>query len=147
MNIVIAGGSGGIGSAFVEALARRTPAGNIIATYHRRLPDTEHANVSWQQLDLTDAAAIQDWATAIGEVTEDIFHDNKKAWSGDHCIDSSLVPGVLFCNRKIDTENARLMDIGATVLDMFGVDIPKSMDAKPMAVADAEPDGGKNNAK
>ncbi len=87
------------------------------------------------------------WATAIGEVTEGIFHDNKKAWSGDHCIDSSLVPGVLFCNRRINTENARLMDIGATVLDMFGVDIPKSMDAKPMAVADAEPDKGKNNAK
>ncbi len=68
VNIVVAGGSGGIGSAFVEALAQRTPAANIIATYHRRLPDTEHAKVSWQQLDLTDAAAIQDWASAIGEV-------------------------------------------------------------------------------
>jgi predicted AlkP superfamily phosphohydrolase/phosphomutase len=81
------------------------------------------------------------WATAIGEVTEDIFHDNKKAWSGDHCIDSSLVPGVLLCNRRIDTQNPRLMDIGATVLDMFGVDVPNSMDAKPMVVADAEPSG------
>ena len=68
MNIVVAGGSGGIGGAFVEALAGRTPAGSIIATYHRRLPDTEHANVSWQQLDLTDETAMQDWAAAIDEV-------------------------------------------------------------------------------
>ena len=68
VNIVVAGGSGGIGGAFVEALSQRTRAGNIIATYHQRLPGSEHANVSWQQLDLTDEAAIRDWATAIGEV-------------------------------------------------------------------------------
>ncbi len=76
------------------------------------------------------------WQTAIGEVTEQVFHDNTKAWSGDHCIDPSFVPGVLFCNRKVDGEKPRLMDIGPTVLDMFGVDIPASMDGKPLAVAD-----------
>ena len=68
MNIVIAGGSGGIGSAFVEALSKRTPAATIIATYHRHPPGTAYANVSWQQLDLTDAAAIRDWAAGIAEV-------------------------------------------------------------------------------
>ena len=68
MNIVIAGGAGGIGSAFVEALAGRTPSASIVATYHRRLPDAEYANVSWQQLDLSDAAAIEGWAAAIEEV-------------------------------------------------------------------------------
>ncbi|HIJ71358.1 MAG TPA: nucleotide pyrophosphatase [Planctomycetes bacterium] len=78
------------------------------------------------------------WETAIGQVTEQIFHDNTKAWSGDHCLDPSLVPGVLFCNRRIDTENARLMDIGPTVLDMFGVDVPKYMDGKALAVAGAD---------
>ncbi|MHC4325862.1 MAG: alkaline phosphatase family protein, partial [Planctomycetota bacterium] len=36
------------------------------------------------------------WETAIGQVTDSIFHENTKAWSGDHCIDRSLVPGVLF---------------------------------------------------
>ena len=78
------------------------------------------------------------WETAIGEVTESVFHDNTKAWSGDHCMDPSLVPGVLFCNRKVDTERCRLMDIGPTVLDMFGVDIPGHMDGKKLAVQDIE---------
>jgi len=85
------------------------------------------------------------WETAIGEITEQIFHDNTKAWSGDHCLDPSLVPGVLFCNRRIDTEHARLMDIGPTVLDMFGVEVPKYMDGKALGVADA--DGSAKNAK
>lgn len=79
------------------------------------------------------------WETAIGEITETVFHDNTKAWSGDHCIDHTLVPGVLFCNRRIETENPRLMDIGPTILDMFGVTVPKNMDGKPLAVADGKP--------
>ena len=76
------------------------------------------------------------WETAIGQVTDKIFHDNTKAWSGDHCIDHSLVPGLLFCNRAVSTENPRLMDIGPTVLEMFGVDTPKSMAGRALAFAD-----------
>jgi predicted AlkP superfamily phosphohydrolase/phosphomutase len=76
------------------------------------------------------------WETAVGRITKKIFHDNTKAWSGDHCIDPSLVPGVLFCNRRIATENPRLMDIAPTVLEMFGVTVPKYMDGEPLAVGD-----------
>jgi len=86
------------------------------------------------------------WETAIGQVTDKIFHDNTKAWSGDHCIDPSLVPGVLFCNRRINSERPRLMDIGPTVLDMFGVAAEKHMDGKALAVADADGEG-KDNKK
>jgi predicted AlkP superfamily phosphohydrolase/phosphomutase len=81
------------------------------------------------------------WQTAVGQVTRQVIHDNTKAWSGDHCIDPSFVPGVLFCNRDVADENPRLMDIGPTVLDMFGVDVPKYMDGRALVVADA--DGGK----
>ena len=77
------------------------------------------------------------WETAIGQVTDRIYHENTKAWSGDHCIDRSLVPGVLFCNRPIETKEPRLMDIGPTILDMFGVAVPKYMDGRPLSVADA----------
>lgn len=78
------------------------------------------------------------WETAVGQVTDKVLHENTKAWSGDHCIDRSLVPGVLFCNREIATENPRLMDIGPTVLEMFGVSVPAYMDGAPLAVADVD---------
>ncbi len=83
------------------------------------------------------------WETAVGEVTGKIFHDNEKAWSGDHCIDQSLVPGVLFCNRIISGEHPRLMDIGPTVLDMFGVKVPPNMDGRSLAVAGEDRDTSK----
>jgi predicted AlkP superfamily phosphohydrolase/phosphomutase len=76
------------------------------------------------------------WDAAIGRTSKDIFHDNTKAWSGDHCVDPSVVPGVLFCNRPIESDNPRLLDIGPTVLDMFGVAVPDYMDGKALAVGD-----------
>jgi predicted AlkP superfamily phosphohydrolase/phosphomutase len=74
------------------------------------------------------------WEAAIGKTTQEIFHDNIKAWSGDHCVDPSVVPGVLFCNRPVKTENPRLIDIGPTILDLFGVRVPDYMDGAALAV-------------
>lgn len=78
------------------------------------------------------------WEAAIGQVTDQLFHDNTKAWSGDHCIDPKLIPGVLFCNRRIEAAHPRLMDLGPTVLDLFGVEVPTHMDGKPLHVAEAD---------
>ncbi len=78
------------------------------------------------------------WEAAIGQPTDCLFHDNTKAWSGDHCIDPKLVPGVLFCNRKIEDDSPRLIDLGATALDMFGVAVPAQMDGRPLTVADSD---------
>lgn len=74
------------------------------------------------------------WEAAIGKTTRQVFHDNTKAWSGDHCVDPSVVPGVLFCDRPIENERPRLLDIAPTVLDLFGVDVPEYMDGKPLSV-------------
>jgi predicted AlkP superfamily phosphohydrolase/phosphomutase len=84
------------------------------------------------------------WETAIGQVTERIIHENTKAWSGDHCVDHSLVPGVLFCNRPISTEHPKLMDVGPTVLDMFGVEVPKYMDGKPLTLVHTDENSMEN---
>ncbi|HJO29775.1 MAG TPA: hypothetical protein QGG30_04730, partial [Acidobacteriota bacterium] len=56
--------------------------------------------------------------------------DNVKAWSGDHCIDPRIVPGVLFCNHKIDVSDPALIDIAPTVLQQFGLTPPGYMDGK-----------------
>ncbi len=69
MKIVIAGGSGGIGGAFVDKLARRPNVETVFASYHRSYPpEVEHPKVSWQQLDLTHEPAIRDWAAQIDEI-------------------------------------------------------------------------------
>lgn len=67
------------------------------------------------------------WECATGQVTETVFTDNARSWSGDHCVDPSIVPGVLLCNRAINTESPRLVDIPASVLRLFGQPIPGYM--------------------
>jgi predicted AlkP superfamily phosphohydrolase/phosphomutase len=78
------------------------------------------------------------WTSATGAVTERVFEDNVKAWSGDHCINPTEVPGVFFCNRKVDEGRANIMDVGPTVLDLFGVQVPTYCDGKSLMPARAE---------
>jgi predicted AlkP superfamily phosphohydrolase/phosphomutase len=79
------------------------------------------------------------WETAIGRTTEAVFHDNTKAWSGDHCVDPSLIPGVLLCNHLVKADRPRLMDLGPTVLQLFGVPVPDHMDGQPLTVNGGHP--------
>ena len=73
------------------------------------------------------------WECARGVVAGPIFTDNAKAWSGDHCIDPDLVPGVFFCNRPTISEEPRLIDIAPTALQLFGIKPPSYMDGRPLA--------------
>jgi predicted AlkP superfamily phosphohydrolase/phosphomutase len=68
------------------------------------------------------------WDAAVGRVTEHVLEDNKKAWSGDHCVDPLLVPGVLFSNRKIDAADPGIEDLAPTALTLFGVEPPAWME-------------------
>lgn len=72
------------------------------------------------------------WDCATGVVKAELIEDNTKAWSGDHCVDPRLVPGVIFCNRQIDVEEPALIDIAPTALQQFGIEPPKHMDGKPL---------------
>ena len=75
------------------------------------------------------------WDSVMGKVTGQIFEDNLKAWSGDHCIDPRLVPGVLFSNQKINDEKPAIVDVAPTILNLFGLRIPGHIDGKPWKVA------------
>jgi predicted AlkP superfamily phosphohydrolase/phosphomutase len=74
------------------------------------------------------------WSSVTGTVGGDVFYDNTKAWSGDHCVDPRLVPGILYSNWKINADNPRILDIAPTILDLFGIKPPAHMDGRPMDV-------------
>jgi predicted AlkP superfamily phosphohydrolase/phosphomutase len=77
------------------------------------------------------------WDGVRGICGGPVFDDNTKAWSGDHCIDPKLVPGVLITNRKLggaDHEPA-ISDLAPTLLDLFGVPAPRYMDGRSLSPA------------
>ena len=74
------------------------------------------------------------WDSVMGKVTSQIFEDNLKAWSGDHCVDPRLVPGVLFSNQRIVDEKPAIVDVAPTVLKLFGLALPGYLDGKPWTV-------------
>jgi predicted AlkP superfamily phosphohydrolase/phosphomutase len=67
------------------------------------------------------------WATCLGGLTDEVLFDNDSAWSADHCADALEVPGVLFCNRAIRAEGARLVDLAPSILGEFGLPTPAMM--------------------
>ncbi|HLU66268.1 MAG TPA: alkaline phosphatase family protein, partial [Kofleriaceae bacterium] len=77
------------------------------------------------------------WEGARGVAGGEVFCDNTKAWSGDHCIDPELVPGVLIANRSLGREGAEphIQDIAPTILDLFGIPAPRYMDGASLAAA------------
>ena len=67
------------------------------------------------------------WEGAVGLPTASVIRDNDRPWSGDHCIDPELVPGVLFSDRPIRSEAPRIVDLAPTILTLFGVAVPDHM--------------------
>jgi predicted AlkP superfamily phosphohydrolase/phosphomutase len=78
------------------------------------------------------------WDAARGMFSPCVFEDNVKAWSGDHCVDPSLVPGVLFSNRKLNTEDPGIEDMAPTALRLFGIEPPEWMEGKSLCGADCQ---------
>lgn len=70
------------------------------------------------------------WDGVQGQVTQSVFEVNRKAWSGDHCIDPNLVPGVLFANRRIQAIDPSIVDLAPTILEQFGVRLPRYFDGR-----------------
>ncbi len=77
------------------------------------------------------------WSAAVGKVSAAVFENNTKCWSGDHCIDPSAVPGVLFVNRKfaddaLGIDNPGIEDMAPTVLRLFGIEVPRWMEGRAL---------------
>ncbi|MFT4539895.1 MAG: putative AlkP superfamily phosphohydrolase/phosphomutase [Planctomycetota bacterium] len=100
--------------------------------FTQQIHDGPYADVAPELLIGYNKSFRHSWDCATGAVSKDIFSDNTKSWSGDHCVDPRFVPGVFWCNRKINTEQPNLHDIAPTALDQFGVPIPAYMIGKSL---------------
>jgi len=72
------------------------------------------------------------WDTTTGKVPLPLIEANRDEWSGDHCIDSRAVPGVLLSNRPLRASSGSLADLTVSVLGYFGVAPAAGMTGKPM---------------
>ncbi|MCX6565775.1 MAG: alkaline phosphatase family protein [Candidatus Aminicenantes bacterium] len=75
------------------------------------------------------------WEAVTGKVTDRVFEDNPKCWSGDHCVDPAVVPGVLFSNLRLAKPSPSIMDIAPTILELFGLERPGHMDGRSLLPA------------
>ena len=74
------------------------------------------------------------WQAVTGGIGDTVLEDNTRPWSGDHNMNPADVPGMFFCNRAIEAQEADIVDIAPTVLDLFGVTKPAHMDGRSLKV-------------
>lgn len=87
MNILIIGGSGGIGLSVLKDCLRHYPDADVIATYHDRNIDFQHPRLQWRRLDVTSESDIQAFSqstpplniiiNAVGFLHSDIHRPEK----------------------------------------------------------------------
>jgi predicted AlkP superfamily phosphohydrolase/phosphomutase len=82
------------------------------------------------------------WECATGAVTAEVFGDNTRSWSGDHCVDPDIVPGVFFCNRRITSERPRLIDVPLSIVELFGHRRARHMQGEMLFARDGAVGGG-----
>jgi predicted AlkP superfamily phosphohydrolase/phosphomutase len=66
-------------------------------------------------------------ASGLGKIAPQAIEDNEGKWSGDHCIDRTVVPGILLANKPIRAQRPALPDVTAGVLAEFGLRAPDDM--------------------
>jgi predicted AlkP superfamily phosphohydrolase/phosphomutase len=67
------------------------------------------------------------WDAAVGRINGRTFENNTRSWSGDHCVDPRLVPGILLSSEPFTVTQPALTDMAPTILDLFGIDRPEWM--------------------
>ncbi|MBS3139476.1 alkaline phosphatase family protein [Candidatus Woesearchaeota archaeon] len=72
------------------------------------------------------------WQTAVGGFGGQIIEDNSQGLSGNHLVDPSFIPGILFSNQKLGKISAQGLDVAPTILELLGLEIPPEMDGKSL---------------
>lgn len=76
------------------------------------------------------------WQSTLGGISADVFTDNNKKWSGDHCsLDVSISAGILLCNRPLRTAIPTILDIAPTALSILGIAPPACCDGRVLSLS------------
>jgi predicted AlkP superfamily phosphohydrolase/phosphomutase len=59
------------------------------------------------------------WQTALGGVPAPLVEDNLRNWSGDHCVEPTLVPGVLFTSFRMDKPLQSIREVPTVIRQSF----------------------------
>jgi len=59
------------------------------------------------------------WQTSLGGAPKELVETNHEKWSGDHCVDPSLVPGILFTSFPLSPEVNKIQDIPGLILNLL----------------------------
>ncbi len=70
-------------------------------------------------------------SVAMGAVGAEFFEDNMDKWSGEHAAsDRERLPGIFFCNKKIEATDPNIMDLGVIALAYLGADVPADYEGR-----------------
>ncbi|NCC53386.1 MAG: twin-arginine translocation signal domain-containing protein [Spartobacteria bacterium] len=72
------------------------------------------------------------WDTILGKYPKEILLDNLDPWSGDHCMDSQFLPGVLLSNKPWAVQSPTLADMAPTILNHCGLPVPPQMTGRDL---------------
>lgn len=72
------------------------------------------------------------WSSPLGKFPPEIFEFNRQKWSGDHMGAAELIPGTLISNRRIIHPSPSLIDLTATIFNLFSLPIPKEIKGQPV---------------
>jgi predicted AlkP superfamily phosphohydrolase/phosphomutase len=72
------------------------------------------------------------WSTTSGKIPAVLLEPNDDEWSGDHCIDSREVPGILLASQPLLQRQADLRDLTASIINYFDIKLPEQIEGKPV---------------
>src|SRR5262249_55643511 len=89
-------------------------------------------NASELQVGMEDGYRVS-WQTTLGGSPQGIVYPNMKKWSGDHGgYDYATTAGGVISSPPLGGPSPSIVDIAPTVLNYFGLPIPKDIDGKPL---------------
>jgi predicted AlkP superfamily phosphohydrolase/phosphomutase len=68
--------------------------------------------------------------SGLGKFPKETIGNRTDKWSSDHCMDPSVVPGVLLTNREVTADRPGIWDLAPSILDLFGISKPFQMEGE-----------------